>query len=135
MFSRPAARRPGRRGHGAPIGQREPRQGSWRATRRLRGRQWNLATHHQGAVRRAGGCRRPHTGPFVPGDRTLARPFRADLGMTFPQWRTRLRLHRALILLADGVPVTAVAHRCRWGDRSRASRPNSGPSRWGRTTL
>jgi AraC-like DNA-binding protein len=51
-------------------------------------------------------------------DRTLARLFRAELGMTFPQWRTQLRLHRALILLADGVPVTAVAHRCGWASAS-----------------
>ncbi|WP_027342116.1 helix-turn-helix transcriptional regulator [Hamadaea tsunoensis] len=51
-------------------------------------------------------------------DRTLSRLFRADLGMTFPQWRTQLRLHHALILLAEGVPVTAVAHRCGWASAS-----------------
>lgn len=48
------------------------------------------------------------------GERTLSRLFRDDLGMTFPQWRTQLRLHRALILLADDEPVTSVAHRCGW---------------------
>ncbi|MGI5131323.1 AraC family transcriptional regulator [Pseudonocardia sp. CA-107938] len=47
-------------------------------------------------------------------ERTLSRLFRAELGMTFPQWRTQLRLYRALQLLADDVPVTAVAHRCGW---------------------
>jgi len=47
-------------------------------------------------------------------DRTLARLCRAELGMTFPQWRTQLRLHHALLLLADGLSVTAVAHRCGW---------------------
>jgi AraC-like DNA-binding protein len=51
-------------------------------------------------------------------DRTLARLCRAELGMTFPQWRTQLRLQRALLLLADGVSVTAVAHRCGWASAS-----------------
>ncbi|MFG2616303.1 helix-turn-helix domain-containing protein [Streptomyces sp. NPDC048507] len=52
------------------------------------------------------------------GERTLSRLFRAELGMTFPQWRTQLRLHRALRLLAVGTPVTAVAHRCGWSSAS-----------------
>ncbi|MFF4927189.1 AraC family transcriptional regulator [Kitasatospora sp. NPDC001261] len=51
-------------------------------------------------------------------DRTLSRLFRADLGMTFPQWRTQLRLHHALVLLAEGLPVTTVAHRCGWASAS-----------------
>lgn len=51
-------------------------------------------------------------------DRTLSRLFRADLGMTFPQWRTQLRLYHALMLLADGAPVTAVAHQCGWSSAS-----------------
>jgi AraC-like DNA-binding protein len=51
-------------------------------------------------------------------DRTLSRLFRSDLGMTFPQWRTQRRLHHALVLLADGTPVTAVAHRCGWASAS-----------------
>jgi AraC-like DNA-binding protein len=50
--------------------------------------------------------------------RTLSRRFRAELGMTFPQWRTQLRLHAALVLLAEGAPVTAVAHRCGWASAS-----------------
>ncbi|MEV7774355.1 helix-turn-helix transcriptional regulator [Kitasatospora sp. NPDC086791] len=52
------------------------------------------------------------------GERTLSRLFRADLGMTFPQWRTQLRLHQALVLLAEGLPVTTVAHRCGWSSAS-----------------
>lgn len=44
--------------------------------------------------------------------RTLARLFRQDTGMTFPQWRTQLRLYHALRLLAEGQAVTAVAGRC-----------------------
>lgn len=51
-------------------------------------------------------------------ERTLARLCRRELGMSFPQWRTQLRLHQALLLLADGVPVTAVAHRCGWASAS-----------------
>jgi AraC-like DNA-binding protein/quercetin dioxygenase-like cupin family protein len=51
-------------------------------------------------------------------DRTLSRLFRGDLGMTFPQWRTQLRLHRALVLLAENTPVTTVAHRCGWSSAS-----------------
>ncbi|MGV9375147.1 helix-turn-helix domain-containing protein [Nonomuraea sp. NPDC003707] len=51
-------------------------------------------------------------------DRTLARLCRRELGMSFPQWRTQLRLHHALLLLADGVAVTAVAHRCGWASAS-----------------
>ncbi|MFG6193865.1 helix-turn-helix domain-containing protein [Nonomuraea sp. JJY05] len=51
-------------------------------------------------------------------DRTLARLCRRELGMSFPQWRTQLRLHQALLLLADGVAVTTVAHRCGWASAS-----------------
>ena len=50
--------------------------------------------------------------------RTLSRMFHHDLGMTFPQWRTQLRLHRALIELAAGSPVSAVAHRLGWASTS-----------------
>ncbi|NUW30321.1 helix-turn-helix transcriptional regulator [Nonomuraea sp. SMC257] len=51
-------------------------------------------------------------------DRTLSRLFRSDLGMTFPQWRTQLRLYHALVLLAENIPVTTVAHRCGWSSAS-----------------
>ncbi|MEV5357724.1 helix-turn-helix transcriptional regulator [Streptomyces sp. NPDC052693] len=52
------------------------------------------------------------------GERTLSRLFRAELGMTFPQWRTQSRLYHALRMLADGMPVTTVAHRCGWSSAS-----------------
>lgn len=52
------------------------------------------------------------------GERTLSRLFRTELGMTFPQWRTQLRLYHALVLLADGRSVTAVAHDCGWSSTS-----------------
>jgi AraC-like DNA-binding protein len=51
-------------------------------------------------------------------DRTLTRLFRSDLGMTFPQWRTQLRLYHALVLLAADTPVTTVAHTCGWSSTS-----------------
>lgn len=52
------------------------------------------------------------------GERTLTRLFRAELGMTFPQWRTQARLHEALRLLAQDVTVTEVARRCGWASAS-----------------
>ncbi|WP_051944422.1 AraC family transcriptional regulator [Streptacidiphilus rugosus] len=45
-------------------------------------------------------------------ERTLSRLFRAETGLTFPQWRTRLRLHHALDRLAAGRSVTATAADC-----------------------
>ncbi|MEV7023678.1 helix-turn-helix transcriptional regulator [Kitasatospora sp. NPDC093558] len=51
-------------------------------------------------------------------DRTLSRLFQTDLGMTFPRWRTHLRLYHALALLAEDTPVTTVAHRCGWSSAS-----------------
>lgn len=47
-------------------------------------------------------------------ERTLSRLCREDTGLTFPQLRTRVRLLCALVRLADGETVTAVAHRCGW---------------------
>lgn len=52
------------------------------------------------------------------GERTLSRLFRAELGMSFPQWRTQARLYKALVLLAEGAPVTATAHACGWSSAS-----------------
>lgn len=46
--------------------------------------------------------------------RTIARLCRDELGMTFPQWRTQLRLGIALRLLADGTSVTSTATRSGW---------------------
>ena len=46
------------------------------------------------------------------GERTLSRLFRDEFGMTYPQWRTRLRVFEAMILLAGGTRVTETAHRC-----------------------
>jgi len=45
------------------------------------------------------------------GARTLQRRFLAETGLSFQQWRRQARLHRSLVLLAGGVPVTSVALR------------------------
>ncbi len=45
-------------------------------------------------------------------ERTLARLFRNETGMTFSQWRTQLRLHHSLTLLASGASVTMAAVNC-----------------------
>jgi AraC-like DNA-binding protein len=43
--------------------------------------------------------------------RTVERLFATETGMSVGQWRQRCRLVEALRLLAEGMPVTAVAHR------------------------
>jgi AraC-like DNA-binding protein len=52
------------------------------------------------------------------GQRTLTRLFADELGLSFRQWRTQLRLHLALRLLAEGQSVTATGHRCGWASTS-----------------
>ncbi|MFI7131057.1 AraC family transcriptional regulator [Nonomuraea sp. NPDC050153] len=42
--------------------------------------------------------------------RTLTRLFAHDTGMSFDRWRTHVRLRAALALLAEGRPVSRVAH-------------------------
>jgi AraC-like DNA-binding protein len=51
-------------------------------------------------------------------ERTLSRLFRQETGMSFPQWRTQFRLQHALVLLADGTPVTTTALACGWSNPS-----------------
>jgi AraC-like DNA-binding protein len=50
--------------------------------------------------------------------RTLSRLFHNELGMTFYEWRTQLRIYHALVLLADGHDATHVAHACGWANPS-----------------
>lgn len=50
--------------------------------------------------------------------RTLSRLFSDELAMTYPQWRTQLRLQQALALLAEHHDVTSVAARCGWATPS-----------------
>jgi AraC-like DNA-binding protein len=51
-------------------------------------------------------------------ERTLSRLFHAETGMSFPQWRTQLRIHRALLMLADGTSVLETATACGWSNPS-----------------
>jgi AraC-like DNA-binding protein/quercetin dioxygenase-like cupin family protein len=51
-------------------------------------------------------------------ERTLSRLFRHEMGMSFPQWRTQLRLHHSLTLLAAGTTVTATATACGYAHTS-----------------
>jgi AraC-like DNA-binding protein len=46
--------------------------------------------------------------------RTLSRLFHDELGMTFYEWRTQLRVFHALVLLAEGHDTTRVATACGW---------------------
>ena len=50
--------------------------------------------------------------------RTLSRLFAHELGMSFYHWRTELRVHQALILLAQGHTSTHTAHHCGWSNPS-----------------
>jgi AraC-like DNA-binding protein len=50
--------------------------------------------------------------------RTLSRLLADELGLTFYQWRTQIRIYRALVLLADGHDVTYVAQACGWSNPS-----------------
>ncbi len=50
--------------------------------------------------------------------RTLSRLFHDELGMTFYEWRTQLRVYHALVLLADGRDTTQTAIACGWANPS-----------------
>ncbi|MEU7094916.1 helix-turn-helix domain-containing protein [Kitasatospora aureofaciens] len=50
--------------------------------------------------------------------RTLSRLFRSELGMTFYEWRTQLRIHHSLVLLADGHDTIRTAYACGWANPS-----------------
>jgi AraC-like DNA-binding protein len=49
-------------------------------------------------------------------ERTLSRLFHTELGMGFHQWRTLLRIQRALIHLTQGRPVTDIAIALGWAN-------------------
>ncbi len=51
-------------------------------------------------------------------ERTLSRLFHTELGMSFHRWRTVLRVHHALVHLADGRSVTDTAMECGWSNPS-----------------
>jgi len=50
--------------------------------------------------------------------RTLSRLFHDELGMTFYEWRTQLRVFHALVLLAEGHDTTHVGRACGWANPS-----------------
>ncbi|GAA3451667.1 AraC family transcriptional regulator [Dactylosporangium matsuzakiense] len=50
--------------------------------------------------------------------RTLSRLFASELGLTFYEWRSQLRIAHALVLLAEGHDTTRVAHACGWANPS-----------------
>jgi transcriptional regulator GlxA family with amidase domain len=50
--------------------------------------------------------------------RTLSRLISNELGMTFYEWRTQLRIYHALVLLADGHDTTQTAYACGWANPS-----------------
>jgi AraC-like DNA-binding protein len=52
------------------------------------------------------------------GARTLSRLFHDELGTTFYEWRTQLRICHALVLLAEGHDTTRVARACGWANPS-----------------
>ncbi len=51
-------------------------------------------------------------------ERTLARLFRTELGVTYPQWRALVRVLHAMALLSAGSSVTQTSHRCGWATPS-----------------
>ena len=78
--------------------------------------QFHLPEPADERLRGAGPRRRAHPGRAGRhGGRGRADPeqaFRAETGMTFPQWRAQLRLHYSLTLLASGLSVTSTAMSC-----------------------
>ena len=52
------------------------------------------------------------------GERTLTRLYRTEFGMTYPQWRTAVRVFRAMTALAEGATVTEAGHACGWATTS-----------------
>jgi AraC-like DNA-binding protein/quercetin dioxygenase-like cupin family protein len=52
------------------------------------------------------------------GERTLARLFRGEFGMTYPQWRTNVRVFHAMLRLSEGASVTRTAQQCGWATTS-----------------
>ncbi|MEU5848453.1 AraC family transcriptional regulator [Saccharopolyspora shandongensis] len=49
-------------------------------------------------------------------ERVLSRLFQDELGVSFRQWRSMLRVQHALVLLGDGHPVTTISSRLGWAN-------------------
>lgn len=54
-------------------------------------------------------------------ERTVLRVFTSDIGMSFGQWRTGVRMALAARLIVDGMPVGVAAHRCGYATTSAFS--------------
>jgi AraC-like DNA-binding protein len=54
-------------------------------------------------------------------ERTVLRVFHHDIGMSFSQWRTGVRMTLAARLIVDGTPIGAAAHRCGYATTSAFS--------------
>lgn len=54
-------------------------------------------------------------------ERTVLRVFNSDIGMSFGQWRTGVRMTLAARLIVDGTPVGAAANRCGYATTSAFS--------------
>ncbi|MEU6541453.1 helix-turn-helix transcriptional regulator [Streptomyces sp. NPDC047000] len=70
-----------------------------------------------------GDLRQPRTAAWLArsigvSERTLARLFRSEFGMTYPQWRTNVRVFHAMVLLAEGASVSETGRRCGWATTS-----------------
>jgi AraC-like DNA-binding protein len=70
-----------------------------------------------------GDLRQPRTAAWLArrigvSERTLARLFRSEFGMTYPQWRTTVRVFHAMVLLAEGATVSETGRQCGWATTS-----------------
>ncbi|MGG7462865.1 AraC family transcriptional regulator [Plantibacter sp. YIM 135347] len=54
-------------------------------------------------------------------ERTVLRVFNTDIGMSFGQWRTGVRMTLAARLIVDGTPIGAAANRCGYATTSAFS--------------
>jgi AraC-like DNA-binding protein len=90
-----------------PLQLPEPRDDRLRAVARVLYERPGDTTSLAGLGRRAGASAR-----------TLSRLFADELGMTFYAWRTQVRVHHALVLLAEGHDTAQVAHACGWANPS-----------------
>ncbi|SJN10763.1 Transcriptional regulator, AraC family [Leucobacter sp. 7(1)] len=54
-------------------------------------------------------------------ERTVLRVFTTEVGMSFGQWRTGIRMSLAARLITDGTPIGAAAHRCGYATTSAFS--------------
>ena len=51
-------------------------------------------------------------------ERNLSRLFQLELGMSFRQWRTQLRVHHSLVLLTAGRNIAETSAACGWANSS-----------------